>query len=117
MGNYLKPNQQGFDELSTRVHAELLAILPDYGISPELDPDDLYLNGVNNLEERLVIYSENLTYATTRQILEQDPPSHYGGDTLGVFFVPYSFEDEHRVPDHSPAQLSQAMETVYLKLV
>jgi hypothetical protein len=117
MSDNMSSNQPGFDELAARVREALLAMLPDYGVSPDLSPDDLYLNGVNNLEERLVIYSESLTYATTRQILEQDPPSPYAGNTLGVFFVPHSFEDEHRVPGHSPAQLGQAMEAVYLKLI
>ncbi|WP_263262686.1 hypothetical protein [Pseudomonas sp. RIT-PI-S] len=110
---------EGFEQLAERVYAELLAAMAEHGLSPDLNPDQVYLNGVNNLEERLVIYSESLTYATTRRILEQDPPSPVDSDTdtLGVFFVAYSFADEHRVPDHTPAQVSQAMEAVYFRLV
>ncbi|WP_225775248.1 hypothetical protein [Pseudomonas sp. Marseille-Q5115] len=108
---------EGTDELAARVRTELETVLAEQGLNNLPAPDRIYLNGVNNLEERLVIYSQTLTEETTRRIQEQDPPSAWVSDTFGVFFVAYSFEDEHRIPDVSGLLMGEIVGEVYQRLV
>lgn len=109
-------HRQGYEELALRVREELAETFAQHGLDPALDPDHLYINGVNNLEERLVISSQSLTSETTLRILDQDPPSDWSDETAGIFRVPYSFEDEHRVPDMTVLAASRLIEEVYFRL-
>jgi hypothetical protein len=61
-----------------------------------LNPDAVYLNGVNNMTERLVIGSVSLTEEAVEKTLEKNLPS-YSYANAGLFSVAYSFADEHRV--------------------
>lgn len=61
-----------------------------------LNADAVYINGVNNLTERLVISSRSLTEEAVQRILEKDEPS-YSFRATGLFSAAYSFADEHRV--------------------
>lgn len=108
--------RQGTDELAARVRAELETVMAERGLNGLPAPDRIYLNGVNNLEERLVIYSRTLTEETTRRIQEQDPPSPWVSDTFGVFFVAYSFEHEHRIPEASGLLMGEIVGEVYQRL-
>jgi hypothetical protein len=108
---------QGHNELAERVRPALKAALAQHGLNPDLDPDRVYVNGVNTLEERLVIYSQSLTNETVQMLLEQHPPSPWTSDHIGLFFVAYSFEDEHRVPDCTPLQVGEVVARVYQQLI
>jgi hypothetical protein len=83
-------HQEGWEALRVKVRPLLAAALYN------LNPDKVYLNGVNNRTERLVIDSTSLTEETVRRILEKDEPS-YSFANAGLFSVPHSFSDEHRV--------------------
>jgi hypothetical protein len=61
-----------------------------------LNPDAVYLNGVNNMTERLVIGSVSLTEEAVEKTLEKNLPS-YSYANAGLFSMAYSFADEHRV--------------------
>ena len=84
-----------------------------------LDPDSVYLNGVNNLEERLVIDSRSLTEeALDKRLHRNEYPngvSYIEISTAGFFSKPYSFDEAHRVNDLSPSNLS-AMVTHCLRI-
>jgi hypothetical protein len=61
-----------------------------------LNPDAVYLNGVNNMTERLVLSSLSLTEEAVQRTLEKDLPA-YSYINEALFSVAYSFADEHRV--------------------
>ena len=80
-----------------------------------VDPDKVYINGVNNNEEKLVIYSESLSLLAWNRVYENDPLGA-AGDTSGVFGVPYSYADEHRLSAPTWAQIAQAVNTLVEQL-
>ncbi|KQB53102.1 hypothetical protein AQS70_02665 [Pseudomonas endophytica] len=82
--------------LRERIRAQLKTDLSPLG----LDPDSVYINGVNNLEERMVIDSSSLTEdALDRRLHNSEYPNGvtYSSATAGIFSKAYTFEDEHRI--------------------
>ena len=87
----------GTDTLRELIRTQLKAALNSLG----LDPDSVYFNGVNNLEEQLVIHSLSLTEEALDKRLHRDEypngVSYSGLTTSGFFAKAYSFDDEHRI--------------------
>lgn len=81
--------QQGWEELAVTVRPLLNDALG-------LNPDAVFLNGVNDQTERLVTFSASLTDEAVQRILDKDEPT-YSFVNAGLFSAPYSFADEHRV--------------------
>lgn len=98
------PHQEGWEALRVRVRPLLTE-------ATNLNPDNVYLNGVNNMTERLVIGSSSLTEEAVRRILEKDVPS-YSYANAGLFSVAYSFADEHRVEGPDAETLSRIITDV-----
>jgi hypothetical protein len=94
-------HQQGWEAMRVTVRPLLRTALEAWN----LDPDTVYINGVNDLTERLVIVSNSLTEGAVQHILEKDEPS-YSFRTAGLFSVAYSFADEHRVDGPDAETLS-----------
>lgn len=94
------------DILRDRIRTELKTALATLG----LDPDSVYVNGVNNLEERLVTHSLSLTEEALDKRLHRDEyPSgvDYSGLThIALFNKAYTFEDEHRITSLTLENLS-----------
>lgn len=74
-----------------RVRAILHARISGRGI----DVDKVYISGVNNLEEKLVIYSESLVMACFLMLQEGRTPQ-FGGEHMGIFSERYTFDDNYR---------------------
>ncbi|MEA9978052.1 MULTISPECIES: hypothetical protein [unclassified Pseudomonas] len=71
-----------------------------------LNPDEVFINGVNNLTERLVISSTSITNAAVQCILDKEEPA-YSFVNAGLFSVAYSFADEHRMEGPDASALSE----------
>ena len=92
--------------LRDRIRTQLKSALASLG----LEPDSIYFNGVNNLEERLVTHSLSLTEEALDKRLHRDEYPDgvdYSGLThAGIFSKAYSFEDEHRITSLTLEKLS-----------
>ncbi|MDB5983550.1 MAG: hypothetical protein JWQ69_4565 [Pseudomonas sp.] len=95
-------HQEGWEALRAKVRPLLRTALQAWN----LDPDTVYLNGVNDPSDRLVISANSLTDEAVQRILEKDEPS-YAFATAGLFSVAYSFADEHRVKGPDVHSLSR----------
>ncbi|WP_297832069.1 hypothetical protein [Pseudomonas sp.] len=93
-------HQEGWENLANTVRPLLSAALSG------MNPDEVFINGVNNLTERLVIDSTSLTNATVQCILDKEEPT-YSFVNAGLFSVAYSFADEHRVSGPDAEALSE----------
>lgn len=93
--------QYSDDELKQVLRQDLINELAPWA----LDPDTTYINGVNNLNENLVIYSASIAEEAFLRVRENNPPEDPSNPapTVGLFSVKYSFADEHRInpPDMS----------------
>ncbi|MFP3517423.1 hypothetical protein SB766_14625 [Pseudomonas sp. SIMBA_077] len=85
------------DILRDRIRTELKTAL----VTLDLDPDSVYVNGVNNVDERLVTHSLSLTEEALDKRLHRDEYPNgvdYSGLThIALFTKAYTFEDEHRI--------------------
>ena len=80
----------------------------------QLDPDKTYINGVNNLDERLVTYSASVLEEAFQRVRENDAPSDPFNPVpqIGLFSVPYSFADEHRINPPDMSKILHVMGTL-----
>lgn len=95
-------HQEGWEALRNNVRPLLRTALEAWN----LNPDAVYINGVNNLTERLVISSTSLTEEAVQRILDKDEPS-YSFVAAGLFSAAYSFAGEHRVEGPDADTLSE----------
>ncbi|EPM43998.1 hypothetical protein [Pseudomonas syringae] len=96
MNDYTNPNviakQQNATEIKEKIRAFLVSELSEWSI----DPDKVYINGVNNPQDRLVIFSASLAEDAWNHVYENDAPT-YHAQVAGLFSVAYSYADEHRL--------------------
>lgn len=84
-----------------RVRAILHAKLSGRGINV----DQVYINGVNNLQERLVIHSASLVTAFLMSLQDRTVPN-FGGAHTGIFSQAYTFDDAYRFQGVSIEELN-----------
>ncbi|KTB58636.1 hypothetical protein ACTACG_00810 [Pseudomonas syringae] len=87
-----------------KIRAFLISELAEWSI----DPDNVYINGVNDPEERVVIGSVSLTAEASTRVFEKDAPS-YSTRTAGLFTVAYSYADEHRLAAPDLAKIGEVI--------
>ncbi|MCJ2372749.1 hypothetical protein [Pseudomonas sp. RGM 3321] len=87
-----------------KIRAFLVSELAEWSINP----DNVYINGVNDPEERVVISSNSLTAEATNRVFEKDAPS-YAPRTAGLFTVAYSYADEHRLAAPDLAKVGEVI--------
>ncbi|KAA8695742.1 Uncharacterized protein ALO80_00312 [Pseudomonas caricapapayae] len=87
-----------------KIRAFLISELSEWSINP----DDVYINGVNNPEERLVISSASLTAEAVNRVFEKDAPA-YSSHAAGLFTVAYSYADEHRLAAPDLAKVGEVI--------
>ncbi|EGH98113.1 MULTISPECIES: hypothetical protein [Pseudomonas syringae group] len=87
-----------------KIRAFLVSELAEWSI----DPDNVYINGVNDPEERMVIGSNSLTAEAINRVFEKDAPS-YSTRTAGLFTVAYSYADEHRLAAPDLAKVGEVI--------
>lgn len=97
--------QANAEEIKQQIHAFLSARLSEWSV----DPDTVYITGVNNLEERVVIFSQTISQEAWDRVYENDAPVYIDSPTSGLFSVQYSFADEHRVAGPDAIQLGELM--------
>ncbi|KUG42817.1 hypothetical protein AL053_15050 [Pseudomonas savastanoi pv. fraxini] len=90
--------------IEEKIRAFLVSELAEWSINP----DNVYINGVNNPEERLVISSSSLTAEATNRVFEKDAPS-YSPRKAGLFSVAYSYADEHRLAAPDLAKVGEVI--------
>jgi hypothetical protein len=90
-----------------RVRAILHAKISGRGI----DVDKVYINGVNNLQDRLVIYSETLVMAFLISLQNRTVPN-FGGAQTGVFSQSHTFDDLYRFKGLSIEEINQLGEYI-----
>jgi hypothetical protein len=92
--------------MTTDINRDKVRSLLNEALAPwNLDANTVYINGVNNLTERMVISSASLTEEAVQRILEKDEPT-YSFRAAGLFSVAYSFADEHGVEGPDAEMLS-----------
>ncbi|WP_457792423.1 hypothetical protein [Pseudomonas syringae] len=87
-----------------KIRAFLVSELAEWSI----DPDNVYINGVNDPEERMVIDSNSLTAEAINRVFEKNAPS-YSTRTAGLFTVAYSYADEHRLAAPDLAKVGEVI--------
>ncbi|KPX22288.1 hypothetical protein ALQ08_101201 [Pseudomonas syringae pv. delphinii] len=96
MNDYTNPSviakQHNATEIKEKIRAFLVSELSEWSI----DPDKVYINGVNNPQDRLVIFSASLAEDAWNHVYENDAPA-YSAQVAGLFTVAYSYADEHRL--------------------
>ncbi|RMO91981.1 hypothetical protein ALQ33_02711 [Pseudomonas syringae pv. philadelphi] len=90
--------------LEEKIRAFLVSELAEWSI----DPDNVYINGVNDPAEGVVISSASLTAEASTRIFEKDAPS-YSTRTAGLFTVAYSYADEHRLAEPDLAKVGEVI--------
>lgn len=90
-----------------RVRAILHAKISGRGINV----DEVYINGVNNLQDRLVIHSETLVMAFLISLQDRTVPN-FGGEHTGVFSQPHTFDDAYRFQGLAIEEINQLGEYV-----
>lgn len=81
------------EELRDKVRAKLVEALSPW----VMDPDKVYVNGINNPEEQLVIESDSVTYLTYNYVREGVDVVISEEPVWGFFSAAWSFAPEHRV--------------------
>ncbi|SHN28398.1 hypothetical protein SAMN05216593_12289 [Pseudomonas asturiensis] len=87
--------QANADEIKEQIRAFLVSELFEYSI----DPDAVYINGVNNMDARVVTFSKSISQEAWDRVYENDAPDYRASPHIGLFSVQYSFADEHRVAE------------------
>ncbi|MEQ4336879.1 hypothetical protein ABNM62_00045 [Pseudomonas syringae] len=87
-----------------KIRAFLVSELAEWSINP----DEVYINGVNDPEERIVIGSTSLTAEAANRVFEKDAPA-YSTRTAGLFTVAYSYADEHRLAAPDLAKVGEVI--------
>lgn len=101
--------QTNTEQLKEQIRSFLISELSTWSI----DPDRVFLNSINNPEERLVIASASLSEEAWHRVYEKNAP-FYSAETAGLFTVPYSFADEHRLPSPSLVRIGMVIgELIY----
>ncbi|MCD5982577.1 MULTISPECIES: hypothetical protein [Pseudomonas] len=93
--------QNNAEEIKEMIRAFLVNELAEWSV----DPEKLYINAINNQEERLVIFSKSISQEAWDCVYENDA-GFVLSPSVGLFSEAYSFADEHRVAEPD-------LETVY----
>lgn len=96
--------QENAAEIKEKIQAFLVSELSEWSI----DPDQVYINAVNDPEEGIVIFSASLAEDAWNRVYENDAPS-YSPRTAGLFTVAYSYADEHRLAAPDLAKISEVI--------
>jgi hypothetical protein len=103
--------QQNRLAIIDKIRAALTSELAEWSI----DPDKVYVNGVNNEKEKLVIYCRPLTTLAWEHVYENDPMSE-SSENWDLFSVAYSYADEHRVNGPTMVQIAKAVNALVEEL-
>jgi len=87
---------QGYENLKVKANYWLSEALVASNINSPAE--QLYINSINNHEERLVVFSASLVQIVAEAVQHEQPPVITAAYS-GLFNTPYSFDDEHRL-DH-----------------
>jgi hypothetical protein len=111
----LNPNAISKQENRIAIIDKIRAVLTSELAEWSIDPDKVYLNGVNNNQEKLVIDSRSLTTVAWECVYENVTLSD-SSETSGLFTVPYSYADEHRIHAPARAQLAKVVNALVEQL-
>lgn len=92
-GNTSMTHVSAYEQFIESVRVRLVEYLQDHG----LDPDQTFINEVEDVIDLKVINSRSLVLEAVAWVERGEEPSYDPG-LFGVFTTPYSFEPGHRVP-------------------
>jgi hypothetical protein len=115
MNDPRNPNVLAKQGQSAAIKHEIRAVLTNELAEWSIDPDKVYINGVTDPVEKLVIYCRSLSDAAWECVYE-NIAFNFSTETSGLFNVAYSYADEHRVSTPAMAKVAQVINALVQKL-
>lgn len=111
----LNPNVLAKQAHAAAIKDEIRTVLTSELAEWSIDPESVYINGVTNNVEKLVIYSKSLTGVAWNCVYENVTLSS-SSETSALFSVAYSYADEHRVNAPTMAKVAEVVNALVEKL-